>query len=58
VAEALGLEVLISVEAEPGLAAALDRGSVPGVRRGPLARAAAAVLDAVEHRRRGRPAAA
>jgi secretion/DNA translocation related CpaE-like protein len=58
VAEALGLQVLISIEAEPGLAAALDRGAVPGVRRGPLVRAAAAVLDAVEVRRGGRPAAA
>lgn len=58
VAEALGLDVLVSIEAEPGLAAALDRGAVPGVRRGPLAGAAAAVLDAVEMRRGGRPAVA
>jgi secretion/DNA translocation related CpaE-like protein len=48
VAHALGLEVLISVPAEPGLAAALDRGRVPGLRRGPLQDAAGAVLDALE----------
>jgi hypothetical protein len=47
VAHALGLEVLVSVPPEPGLAAALDRGTVPGVRRGPLQDAAAAVLDAL-----------
>lgn len=58
VAEALGLDVLVSIAAEPGLAAALDRGSVPGVRRGPLAEAAGAVLDALESLRGGRPAAA
>ncbi|MEJ2869550.1 septum site-determining protein Ssd [Actinomycetospora sp. OC33-EN08] len=48
VGEALGLEVLAAVDAEPGLAAAMDRGTVPGVRRGPLADAASAVLDAVD----------
>ncbi|GLZ52910.1 hypothetical protein Acsp07_25270 [Actinomycetospora sp. NBRC 106378] len=48
VAAALGLEVLASVDAEPGLAAAMDHGTVPGVRRGPLADAAEAVLDALE----------
>lgn len=48
VAAALGLEVLASVEAEPGLAAAMDHGTVPGVRRGPLADAAEAVLDALD----------
>ncbi len=58
VAEALGLEVLISIEAEPGLAASLDRGAVPGVRRGPLAEAAGAVLEALDQLKGGRPAAA
>jgi secretion/DNA translocation related CpaE-like protein len=48
VAHALGVELLVSVAAEPGLAAALDRGRVPGLRRGPLQDAAAAVLDALE----------
>ncbi|GAA4875878.1 septum site-determining protein Ssd [Actinomycetospora straminea] len=48
VAHALGLEVLASVAPEPGLAAALDRGTVPGLRAGPLQDAAAAVLDALE----------
>ncbi|MDL5154495.1 septum site-determining protein Ssd [Actinomycetospora termitidis] len=53
VAAALGLEVLASVDAEPGLAAAMDHGTVPGVRRGPLADAACAVLDALDGRRGG-----
>jgi secretion/DNA translocation related CpaE-like protein len=44
VGHALGLEVIASVPPEPGLAAALDRGKVPGVRRGPLSDAADAVL--------------
>jgi len=48
VAHALGLDVLASVAPEPGLAAALDRGKVPGLRRGPLQDAAAAVLDALD----------
>ena len=37
----------MSVAPEPGLAATLDRGRVPGLRRGPLQDAAAAVLDAL-----------
>lgn len=48
VARALGLDVLASVPAEPGLGAAMDRGRVPGVRRGPLREAARAVLAAVD----------
>lgn len=48
VAHALGLDVLISVPPEPGLAAALDRGKIPGLRRGPLQEVAAAVLDALD----------
>lgn len=48
VAQALGLEVLVSVPPEPGLAAALDRGKIPGLRRGPLQDAAAAVVDALD----------
>lgn len=48
VERALGLPVLVSVPPEPGLAASLDRGKVPGLRRGPLQDAAAAVLDALD----------
>ncbi|MEJ2886465.1 septum site-determining protein Ssd [Actinomycetospora aeridis] len=48
VAQALGLEVVAAVSAEPGLDAALDRGKVPGLRAGPLRDAAGAVLDALE----------
>ena len=48
VARALGLDVLASVAPEPGLAPALDRGKVPGLRRGPLQDAATAVLDALD----------
>ncbi|PVZ09390.1 septum site-determining protein Ssd [Actinomycetospora cinnamomea] len=48
VAHALGIDLLVSVAPEPGLAAALDRGRVPGLRRGPLQDAAVAVLDALE----------
>jgi secretion/DNA translocation related CpaE-like protein len=48
VARALGLEVLVSVPAEPGLAHDLDHGRLPGARRGPLQDAAAAVLDALD----------
>lgn len=58
VATALGLEVLVSIDAEPGLAAALDRGAVPGVRRGPLAQAADAILDTLDQLRGARPTAA
>jgi secretion/DNA translocation related CpaE-like protein len=46
VAAALGLPLAGEARAEPGLAAALDRGDPPGVRRrGPLARLAAGLLD-------------
>ena len=48
VVRALGLDVLASVAPEPGLAPALDRGKVPGLRRGPLQDAATAVLDALD----------
>jgi len=48
VARALGLEVLACVAPEPGLAAAMDRGKVPGVRRGPLRDTASAVLAALD----------
>jgi secretion/DNA translocation related CpaE-like protein len=48
VAECLGLPLFAELRAEPGLAAALDRGEPPGVRpRGPLARCAVRVLDAL-----------
>jgi secretion/DNA translocation related CpaE-like protein len=45
VASALGLPLLHAMRPQPGLARALDRGSPPGGRRGPLAAAAQAVLD-------------
>lgn len=48
VANALGLEVVVAVPPEPGLALALDRGQVPGTARGPLQDAAGAVLDALD----------
>lgn len=51
VAAALALPLLHAMQPEPGLARALDRGSPPGSRRGPLAEAAAAVL--AELRRHG-----
>jgi secretion/DNA translocation related CpaE-like protein len=45
VAEALGLPLAGHCRAEPGLAAALDRGEPPGRRRGPLARLADSLLE-------------
>lgn len=48
VANALGLDVLAAVDAEPGLGRSLDQGRVPGLRRGPLQEAAEAVVDALE----------
>jgi secretion/DNA translocation related CpaE-like protein len=45
VAAALGLPLLHAMRPQPGLGRALDRGSPPGARRGPLAVAARAVLD-------------
>ncbi|GLZ49277.1 septum formation initiator [Actinomycetospora sp. NBRC 106375] len=48
VEHALGLDTVVSVAAEPGLAVLLDRGQIPGLRRGPLQDAAAAVLDALD----------
>lgn len=46
IAESLGLPLAGEVRAEPGLAAALDRGDPPGLRRrGPLARLADGLLD-------------
>ena len=44
VARALGLPLLASMRAEPGLARAIERGELPGRPRGPLAGAARAVL--------------
>ena len=58
VAAALGLDVLVAVEAEPGLAEALDHGTVPGTRRGALSSAAGAVLDALDRTVTGGRAAA
>ncbi len=49
IAESLDLSLMVSMRAEPGLGAALDRGDPPARRRlGPLARAAAAILDTVD----------
>jgi secretion/DNA translocation related CpaE-like protein len=46
VAEALGLPLAAEARAEPGLAAALERGDPPSLRgRGPLARLAGQLLD-------------
>lgn len=53
---ALGLELIVAVASEPGLAHALDHGKVPGVRRGPLQDAAGAVLDALDLIAAGRSA--
>jgi hypothetical protein len=47
VATALGLPLIAAMRPEPGLARALERGSAPGRRRGPLSTAATAVLDAL-----------
>jgi secretion/DNA translocation related CpaE-like protein len=47
VAAAVGLPLLTSMRSEPGLATALDRGHFPEGPRGPLARAARAVLAAL-----------
>jgi secretion/DNA translocation related CpaE-like protein len=53
VAAALALPLLHAMRPQPGLARALDRGSPPGGRRGPLALAARAVLDELHGRRGG-----
>lgn len=47
VTHSLGLDAIAFVGDEPGLASALDRAAVPGLRRGPLQDTAAAVLDAL-----------
>ncbi|MGB6163769.1 MAG: septum site-determining protein Ssd [Pseudonocardiaceae bacterium] len=48
VGRTLDLPVLAAMRPQPGLAAALDRGAVPGRSRGPLATAARQVLAALE----------
>jgi secretion/DNA translocation related CpaE-like protein len=45
IARALGQPVLVALRPEPGLAEALERGRMPARARGPLATAAARVLD-------------
>jgi secretion/DNA translocation related CpaE-like protein len=50
VSRALNLPVLTAMRPQPGLAAALDRGAVPGRSRGPLATAARQVLAALDGR--------
>ena len=53
VADSLGLPLLAELRPEPGLAAALERGEPPGLRRrGPLARCAVRVLDVTAHAER------
>jgi secretion/DNA translocation related CpaE-like protein len=47
VAKALGLPVVAAMREQRGLARALEHGSAPGRTRGPLADAAAAVLEAL-----------
>jgi secretion/DNA translocation related CpaE-like protein len=47
VAAALGLPLIAAMRPEPGLVRALERGTAPGRRRGPLATASTAVLDAL-----------
>jgi secretion/DNA translocation related CpaE-like protein len=56
VATALGLPLIAAMRPEPGLVRTLERGSAPGRPRGPLAGAAAAVLDALHAGTIGRPA--
>lgn len=48
ISRALDLPLLASMRPQPGLAAALDRGAVPGRARGPLATAARAVLTVLD----------
>jgi secretion/DNA translocation related CpaE-like protein len=55
VAGALGLPLIAAMRPEPGLARALERGEAPARRRGPLAIAAATVLDALRSGRVGLP---
>lgn len=55
VATALGLPLIATMRPEPGLARALERGTAPGRRHGPLAAAATAVLDALRTARTRRP---
>ena len=50
IAEAVGAPLLATMRPEPGLAAALDRGSFPEGSRGPLARAARSVLAVLRER--------
>jgi secretion/DNA translocation related CpaE-like protein len=48
VSRALDIPLLAAMRPQPGLAAALDRGAVPGRSRGPLATAAAQVLGVLD----------
>ena len=48
ISRALDLPLLAAMRPQPGLAAALDRGAVPGRSRGPLAAAARQVLAALD----------
>lgn len=50
IAEAVGAPLLATMRPEPGLTAALDRGSFPEGTRGPLARTARAVLAVLRER--------
>lgn len=53
VSRVLGLPLLAAMRPQPGLGSALDRGSVPGRSRGPLASAARQVLTALADRSLG-----
>lgn len=48
VARALGVPLLAGMRPQPGMAGALDRGQLPGRRRGPLATTAESVLAALD----------
>ncbi|MCW0214347.1 MAG: septum formation initiator [Pseudonocardia sp.] len=47
VAAALDLPLLVAMRPEPGLSRAMERGTPPGRRKGPLASASRTILDAV-----------
>jgi secretion/DNA translocation related CpaE-like protein len=53
IADALGLPLLHVMRAQPGLAGAVDKGTAPGRRSGPLATAARAVLEELDSRSGG-----
>jgi secretion/DNA translocation related CpaE-like protein len=58
ISQALGLPLLATMRPQPGLAATLDRGAMPGRSRGPLATAARQVLAILDDSNRSLGAAA